>query len=389
LLFLYPVIKTFDGRTIDKLTGRNALVQTPSPLITPFVTQLAPFTEGGSGNASTPNPTLDVTRLRPYTEDSFWNTPVGPSPEYDPYSNEMIATIGLDNDGQITSNTDNYTYTIYFADEKTPRTNIPCMVYKCTLVTPQGSTRVSMLENVPIPPGAHPSGGTDSQMIIIDKTNLTEYNLWGATKTRKGWETRNGSIYNLRWDGTPEEYGSRGAGLPYYGGVIRTWEIEQGHIDHVIGFAYPYPAVEKCVYPASKTDGNSDLKYAIPEGAHLVLDPNLTEADFNKMGISRTGKIIAKALQKYGMVLVNYAGRPKIYAENLTDNPFATQKWTDRGLDLTNDVITNIPYTDFKVLKLPPGYWNPDEEAAMHGDCYAFPDKTVTSGPLSTLFGSP
>ena len=211
-------------------------------------------------------------------------------------------------------------------------------------------------------------------MIVIDQTNYAEYNLWGVQRTATGWTVRNASSYNIQWDGMPAEYGSRGAGVPGYAGLIRPWEILQGHIDHVIAFSYPSPAEGRCVFPASKTDGNSALPYAIPEGARLQLDSSLTETDFDDMGLDRTGKIIARALQKYGMILVNTGGRTKIYVEDLVDNPYATIQWSDPRLVLTTTTIAGIAYTKFHVIALPDGYWNPTGGGPMHGKCHAYPD---------------
>lgn len=324
-----------------------------------------------SAPTSTP---VDVTRMRPYAGTSAWNTPIGPAPAYDPHSGEMIATIALKAQGRITADASNYSYTLYFVDSATPRWDIPCTRYKCTVFTPQGTRKTDVLEGVPLPPDAAPSSGTDGQTIIVDKTTHAEYDLWGLERTPAGWTARNGSTYNILWDAMPTNFGSRGAGLPYYAGLVRPWEILQGQIDHAIAFAYPYPAEDRCVFPASKTDGNSPLPYAIPEGARLQLDPSLTEANFDRMGLDRTGKIIARALQTYGMILVNYAGRPKINVENLEDNPYSTVRWSDPDLNLTTDTIAGIPYTSFRVIALPGAYWDPKLAGPTHGKCYAYPD---------------
>jgi hypothetical protein len=321
---------------------------------------------------------VDVLRLRPYTDTSPWNTPIDSNPIYDRYSDQMVATLGLKARGQIGADSGNYSYTVYFVDEATPRWDIPCTRYKCTIASEGESRRTEMLTDVPIPPEAKPSSGTDMQMIVIDTTTFAEYNLWGLERTASGWSMRNGSIYNIRRDGTPVNYGSRGAGVPYFAGLVRRWEVEQGHIDHAIAFSYPYPADKRCVFPASKTDGNSSLPYAIPEGARLQLDPSLTDADFDAMGLNSTGKIIARALQKYGMILVNYAGHPKISVENLADNPFATGQWSDPPYEMTNKTIANIPYTSFRVLALPDAYWNPELQGPTHGKCHAYPTTAAT-----------
>lgn len=307
---------------------------------------------------------------RPFSDDSPWNTPIGPSPRYDGNTARMIATIGQANNGVLTSDPTQYTYPVYFVDRSTPRWDVPCLSYQCTVVTEGGVQRVSVLKGVPIPANALPATGTDGQIIVIDRETGAEYDLWQVQRTQQGWTASNGSVYNIKWDGTPTQYGSRGAGVPYYAGLIRPWEIRQGRIEHAIAFAYPTPARGRCVYPASKTDGNSDLPYAIPEGARLQLDPALTEADFDRMGLDRTGKIIARALQEYGMITIDISGRPKIIAENLRDNPYATEQWSDPALNLTERTISAIPHTAFKVLELPAAYWQGSAQAQRHGKCY-------------------
>src|SRR5262245_47861450 len=50
-------------------------------------------------------PAVDVTRMRPYTDTSPWNTPIGPSPKYDSHSDKLVATLKLDGDGWIAADT--------------------------------------------------------------------------------------------------------------------------------------------------------------------------------------------------------------------------------------------------------------------------------------------
>jgi hypothetical protein len=310
----------------------------------------------------------------PYSKTSIWNTPIDFSPKYDPYSDEMIATLELANQGQFTSDPDIYSFTLYFVDENTPRWDIPCLVYKCTIMSTENTfQKTESIKNVPIPIDAQPAAGTDANMIIVDKTTYTEYNLHQVKRTETGWEVRNASVYNILWDGTPLNYGSRGAGLPYYAGLIRPWEIVEGKIEHALTFGYSEPALDKCVYPAAKTNGDSTLPFAIPEGARLQLDPTLTDADFERMGLDRTGKIIAKAMQEYGLFLVENGGSIKIHVEDLINNPYATQQWTDPELNLTSATVSKIPFTSFRVLELPPGYWESSEQSQSYGKCFAFP----------------
>ena len=315
-----------------------------------------------------------IEKMVPYDKTSIWNTPIGPSPKYDVNSLEMISNLILSHGGKIITAGEAYNYPVYFADEQTPRWDIPCSINKCTIAnSDQDVIRTEMVQNIPIPVGAQPGEDTDARMIIIDKVTHMEYDLSKAQRTPTGWTAGTVSIYNILWDGTPVMHSSRGSGIPAYAGLLRPWEILQGRIEHALAFGVDYPAKDKCVFPASKTDGDSTLPFAIPEGARLQLDPSLTEEDFDQMGLDRAGKIIARALQEYGMVLVDHSGSFKLYLEDLINIPYATQKWTDPGLNLTKETLYGIPYTSFQVLELPPGYWEPSVDILYHGKCFTFP----------------
>ena len=315
-----------------------------------------------------PPPPLVGLNVRPYTAGSAWNTPIAAGAAADPNSAQMIAGLGQHNGGRLTSDPEQYTFPVYFVDANTPRYNVPCRTYRCTVVSASGTTTTDVLQGVPIPAGARPSAGSDAQMIIIDPASGTEWDVWQASFDGSGWSVSNGSVYNVNWDGMPARYGSRGAGVPYYAGLIRPWEIAAGRIDHALAFAYPASASARCVWPASKTDGNTAGNSAIPEGARLQLDPSLTDADLAAMGLDRTGQIIARALQQYGMILIDVSGRPKIYAENLVVNPYAGASWADPAIALSSTTISAIPHTAFRVLDLPDGYWT--GSGPLHGGCY-------------------
>ncbi len=297
---------------------------------------------------------------RPYASTSIWNTPIGANPALDPYSSQMVGTLGQSSTGgRIYSDTTRYTYPVYFADASTPRYNVPCLRYKCTVVDANGAvSRVTTMTNVPIPAGAQVASGADAQMIVVDTTSGMEYGFYHGRWANGGYEVDNGYTYNVTWNGTPVPFGSRGAGVTYYAGLIRPWEIRAGQINHAIAFAYDSPVATRCVYPATQTDGPSSNPYALPEGARLQLNPALTEANFDAWGLSRAGRIVARALQQYGMILIDTGGSPKIMAEDLVDNPLTVERWTDPDLLYDKNVIANIPYSEFRVLALPAAYWS-------------------------------
>ena len=351
-------------------TTESSELPTPPPIV-PAPTVPAPTAAAPPAPPPAPAPPPPAAVSidgRPYSASSAWNTPLAAGAASDPNSPGMIATLGQHNGGAITSDHTQYTFPVYFADANTPRYDVPCTTYRCTVVSPAGTSTTDLLRAVPIPQGARPTEGSDAQIIVIDRDTGTEYDLWQVSGGEGGWSVSNGSVYNIYWDGMPTQYGSRGAGVPYYAGLIRPWEIAAGHIDHALAFAYPGSASRGCVWPASKTDGDSGDSMAIPEGARLQLDPSLTDAHFDQWGLDRTGRIIARALQQYGMILIDVSGRPKIYAEDPSVNPYAGASWSDPNILLTSTTIASIPHTAYRVLDLPDAYWAGG--GPTHGDCY-------------------
>jgi hypothetical protein len=153
-------------------------------------------------------------------------------------------------------------------------------------------------------------------------------------------------------------YRSRGAGVPYLAGLIRPWEIAEGRIEHALAFAYLLARLERCVWPASKTDGDDDRADAIPQGARLRLDPGVDVDGIP--GLDAAGRVIARALQEYGMILIDNSGSNKIYVEdNLT---------ADWGTQIVATTVSAIPVNRLQVLSLPDGYWAQDY-APDHGRC--------------------
>jgi hypothetical protein len=144
-------------------------------------------------------------------------------------------------------------------------------------------------------------------------------------------------------------YGSTGSGVPWIGGLIRPEEIAAGVIKHAILCATPVNRKwtvdgqkEQACIPASKTDGWGVGTEFIPEGARLQLDPNL---DLNTLGLSPETKVVARAMQTYGMIVSDNSSAFKTYFQNLGPDWGA---WANSPIP---DELWKIPMTSFRVLK--------------------------------------
>ncbi len=309
--------------------------------------------EGGPDPAPGPAPPPDAaSSLRPYDAASPWNTPISPSASVDPQSSTFINAIA-DNGLPLTSDPDQFAIALYPVNANTPRTSVSISNYFSSYDSGD-STRVgsgfgSTITGVPIPPGATAGEGDDGQVVFWDPATGVEWSFWQLKRNANGTYTAtNGSRYHTTsgyFGRFADGLSGRGAGTPYFAGLVRPWEIQQGRIDHALAFAMDSPS-SGCRYPASKSDGEGVTGVDPPEGARLQLNPSLGEADFNAMGLSPMAKTIARALQQYGMYVVDNSGSSKIYLEDR-----ATAGWDGT---VTRTMVSSIPWSAFRVVQAPP-----------------------------------
>jgi hypothetical protein len=189
-----------------------------------------------------------------------------------------------------------------------------------------------------------PTAGTDGQLVIWDQDSQTEFGFWQFAWVDGHATATNG--YAVRTDATApgrfaDGLAGRGAGLPYLGGLVRPDELARGRIDHALAFGYPFPSAEH-VLPASKSDGKGRAGSDLPEGTRLQLDPALTTAQLRAMGVREAALPIARALQEYGMYIVDNSGSPKIYLQDR-----ASAGWPP---DVDRTMLGSIPWTRFRAV---------------------------------------
>lgn len=347
-----PVVATVDSGGV--VTGRMA----GSVLIVAAVAGVADTSNVLVRPSSVPEPVPSFEQ-RPYTADSPWNTPIAADAPIDPNSAAMIATIQASNTGTLRSDPTRYAYPVYFADASTPRVTLVCSGY-VSVIERDGSRNLiptGEMTNVPLPAGATPSEGTDGQIIVIDVATGDEYDIW-RFQSPNVCENATKYVQGIRRSAVEPNYGSRGAGVPYLAGLIRPWEIAAGRIEHALAFGYMISRLDRCVWPAGKTDGDDDRPDAIPQGARLRLDPAVDVEQIP--GLDAAGRVIARALQEYGMILIDNSGSNKIYVEdNLT---------ADWGTQIVATTVSAIPVERLQVLRLPDAY-RAQNYAPSHGDC--------------------
>ena len=282
---------------------------------------------------------------RPYASWGPWNTPLV-DPVFDRTADAKLARVR----GPLTSDPTQYTYPVYpIAAGAAGRSVRVEGVFTDVRQSGRGSrTLRGTLVTVPIPGDARPAAGSDGQVVLVDRRTGDEWGFWRFDASADPLRATNGYHYNTRWSAVPPHddmgrpFGSRGAGVPYLTGLVRPCEIARKRIDHALAFAYSWPSPE-FVYPATKSDGLGRTGVDLPEGTRLALDPSVTPQQVRAWGCTGACFTIARALQRYGMYVIDNAGRAKLMMEYE-----GTARW--QGV-VTAKTVSPLPLSSFRVVE--------------------------------------
>lgn len=308
-----------------------------------------------------------VQQRRFFSETSFWNQPIGDNPEIDPRNDHFVKLLKREYSGQYFKiNLEAWTIPVYAVDENTPR-----VVVKKHTLSPEEHIRWNTKKKtfghgkefdsypVPIPLNAQADPQEDAHLALVDWKNGIAWDMWGLKKNADGsWASNTGMKYSINGDGvfSPKQfkvrdgesihfYGpSRAAGVPAIAGLIMYHEVMNGEINHKLACATRVNAYKEHVYPATWTDGF--ILGGIPEGAVIQLDPEL---DLAKFDLTPQEVVIAKAMQKYGMVVVDIAGANTLYGEGLWNH---NDKSWDGKVREEGGGISSIPLDHYRILKI-------------------------------------
>jgi len=172
--------------------------------------------------------------------------------------------------------------------------------------------------------------------------NCTTFNVWDLTGPGVG-DTREGNRWGAR--------GGRGSGFPVIAGLVRAEELQRGEIPHALVFTFPTNRDDWFVYPAARTDGDYIGSEYPMSGMRLQLDPNLTDADFDAWGLTREAKVVARALQKYGMFDGDQGGAMAIQIQLLDRDPASHAAKLEKMFPGFARAIQKIPVSAFRIVE--------------------------------------
>jgi len=314
-----------------------------------------------------------------FSDSSFWNAPLAAAPEIDPQNEHFVSLLKQEPSGGFGINLHKWTIPVYEVDEKTPRYRVAKHALSAGEKENWASERETFGhgpgfdDGVPIPKAAVPDPEEDAHFAVVDWKAKRAWDTWGFRVKPDGtFESKTGMTYALDGDGVfrTEDFAvvngesihfhgpSRAAGVPAIAGLILYDEVLAGEIRHKLACAIRFPAFQEFVYPAAWTDG--PVPGGIPEGAVIQLDPAL---DLSKLDLLPGEKVVARAAQRYGMVIVDYADGSTLYGEGLWGR--TDRSWTgvlrDHGAGLDR-----IGAEHYRVLRLPPITRKGDARSLRH-----------------------
>jgi hypothetical protein len=310
------------------------------------------------------------------------------------YLNSFTASLGV--------SYSSFSHPIFYARSDTP------------MVKVGGSSPAAVAlgwDNVPIPDEARPagyglSGYHDGHLVVISAERKYAWEMYQANRiSSTQWTAAALRRWDLDSDGMSTPYDFLGAvrlcPAPLLHGLVTYEEMQRGYIDHAMAVtahtqANPYWAP----YPGEKSVGGSDQvrpDSGIVACMRIQLDPSV---NIDSLNLSPGGKVVAKALQEYGMIVTDGASKIDfdIYFESV-DFRSDKVRWGGQLPDLSN-----IPKDKLRIVDspLPPfiGYeseynptrvmakeeidlieWNPFDFDHTRG--------TVPAGTMGTVLGKP
>ncbi len=280
----------------------------------------------------------------PFAPSSVWNTPLAADAPLDAQSSGYVAQLR----SQLATTVPWINTTSYSAPVYTLPADQPTVHVKLDVNVP---ALQAVYNQVPIPDGAKPAAGGDHHLVAWQPATDKMWEFWLAAKKDDGWHARwggemDGTSLNPGYFLAPNSsWGATATSLPLMAGLIRIGELQQGHIDHALAFALPHARKGVWSWPAQRTDGDVDSPTAIPEGAHFRLDPAL---DIDALKLPQITAMIAKAVQRYGMILRDKSGSLSFYAEDPAQ--YGTNPYPALFGGYVDKLLAKFPWDRLQVL---------------------------------------
>jgi serine/threonine-protein kinase len=190
----------------------------------------------------------------------------------------------------------------------------------------------------------------DCHLLVVHGPSNKLYEMWRANLSGGTFLGGCTAVWDLGKSYPPSGRGdgctsADAGGFPIAGMLVTADEVAAGNIPHAIRFILPNSRIRGghvFVHPATHTtSATSGGANAPPYGVHFRL-----RADYPLAGLSSGAQVVARAMQKYGMLLSDGGNMALTFASD----QFTTHKWAEVGV--TAQSLTALQVSDFQVVDL-------------------------------------
>ncbi len=214
-----------------------------------------------------------------------------------------------------------------------------------------------VVATIPLPPDGGVEGetnyrcnGGDCHLLIVDRSEGKLYELYGADYADNALTSMGLTVWDLNRIYPPSGRGDQcssadSAGTPIAPLLFNANEIAAGSINHAMRLILPNDRIRAHVFvhPATHAGAPQGPDLAPPIGALFRL-----KANFDMSKLSPPARVVARAMQKYGLYLVD-GGNIALTAESDMDTKI---KYADLGFD--SHSTWPIEVSNFEIVKMPP-----------------------------------
>lgn len=278
---------------------------------------------------------------------SIWNTPLASNAPVDARSAALVGELNNELNGPTIPwiNTTEWSVPVYTVAGGQPTS-------KVSLSGTQWAPLVNAWQSVPIPGDARAAGGSDGHLVVWQPTTDTMWEFWRLKGSGSSWSASwGGRMANVSGSSGiyPDKMGGTATSVPLVAGLMTLDELEKGEINHALALAVPDPRKGHCVAPIHREDGTSSHPNAMPEGAHLRLPANL---DVEALDVPEATKVIARAAQRYGMILRDKSGSVALYGEDpRPSGRYDVYQKFFNGLQ-PDEIMERFPWDQLQVLEM-------------------------------------
>ncbi len=290
---------------------------------------------------------------RPFAASSYWNAPVPENAPAHPNAAGILNYLQTAPSAQggcirlAGAGSSPWGQPIYWAKDGDPTYSIKQTQYA---IPPE-------LATMRIPRGAKPAPTSDAAMTVYDLERGYVVAMWHAVynATTDSWSAGGAQVTYLNSNGLDSRIGgsddSRNTGTMRgnNGGVtaVRYDEVAAGSLNHVLKIAAGPEVSTLAVAPLTRSDGGSTDPNAPAQGTRMRIKPSVNLDAFN---LSPQARVIANAMQKYGVYIGDSGGVTALKLENTTAEGRG-QLWT-----LPSTALCSLPLSEKLWDVLPSGY---------------------------------